>query len=709
MLSAVVSRSSYHEHLNVRLLCALLLLWAVGCAKAASPQTNQTGAAGSGGCSGADCACADAGVGLHACNGSCVSFDNDVDNCGTGGKSCGARQTCVRGSCACDSSERLCSGQCVDTKTDSKNCGVCGKSCSATELCESGVCVVNTTGCVPACTGGQSCEDGKCACASGQNLCSGRCVNPTIDPNNCGSCGTTCGATQSCVMGSCGCGTGKTSCSSRCVDTQTDPKNCGGCGVTCSAAESCSAGSCSSLWSDGCGDQPARGLALAELAVYQTLKVPILSDGSAIEGSARDADIVQGRAAVFRVFVKTLDSFKPRDFAARLTIQNGTSLDRFALKQRVSQDSTDDNSNSTFQLQVPANKIGADTGYSIELVECAAGNGDSEATRFPETGVAKLGARKLGALKVTIIPVKANGRVPDTSASALTPYKDYLQAIYPIERVEFTVGKQISTSYPVNWTTLVEQVRAQRKADAPTEDVYYYGLVQPTATLKDYCKGGCTAGIGYVTPVTQPATRAAVGLAFGDEISASTMAHEVGHNHGRNHAPCSPSNSISGVDENYPYDGARVGVWGYDSRKKAFMSPSTTLDVMGYCDPKWMSDYTYKRLAERISTVNAGGGIGPQGTMPLARYRVLLIDEAGPRWSLPIDEPIEAYGEPETAQVLDIDGNVITEVMVYRTRISESDGASILVPEPEPGWNAIQVAGAAPLSFSAPITVPPPE
>ena len=59
--------------------------------------------------------------------------------------------------------------------------------------------------------------------------------------------------------------------------------------------------------------------------------------------------------------------------------------------------------------------------------------------------------------------------------------------------------------------------------------------------------------------------------------------------------------------------------------------------------------------------------------------------------------------------MLDIDGNVITEVMVYRTRISESDGASILVPEPEPGWNAIQVAGAAPLSFSAPITVPPPE
>lgn len=653
--------------------------------------------------------CADAGMDLHACNDRCISFDNDVANCGACGKTCGARQTCVHGSCTCASSEKLCSSQCVDTQTDSKNCGACGKACGTADLCQAGVCIVNTTGCVPACSGGQTCDSGKCVCASGQSFCSGRCVNMSIDPTNCGSCGATCSATQSCVSGACGCGAGKTSCGSRCVDAQSDPNNCGGCGQVCSAAQSCVAGSCTSLWSDGCGDEPAHGLSLDELAVYQSIKVSVMTGGTAVTGTARVADIVQGRAAVFRVFVKTLDSFKPRDFSARLTIKNGNSLDRYALKQRVAQDSTDDNAGTTFQLQIPANKLGPDTAYSVELVECTTGSGESQLTRFPASGLAPFNARKLGRLKVTIIPVKANNRVPDTGDSALTPYRDYLQAIYPIEGVDFTVGKQITTAYPINWTTLVEQVRAQRKTDAPADDVYYYGLVQPTATLKDYCKGGCTAGIGYVTPTTQPATRAAVGLAFGDEISASTMAHEVGHNHGRNHAPCSPSNSISGVDEDYPYNGARVGVWGYDSRKKVFLSASTTLDVMGYCDPKWMSDYTYKALVERIATVNSGGGISPSGTMPLARYRVLLLDDAGPRWSLPFDEPIEAYGEPEMAQVLDVDGNVITEVTVYRTRLSESDGSSILVPEPEPGWNAIQVAGAAPLAFSAPITVPPPE
>jgi len=693
----------------LRLLYGLLLTAALGCAKAESPQGGEAGGPSQNTCSGADCTCADAGVGYRECASQCVPLATDDQNCGGCGNVCGDRQSCVKGSCTCDGGEKLCGGQCVQASSDSKNCGACGKTCAATDYCQAGVCVLNTTGCRPACEGGQTCNDGECECATGQSFCNGRCVNSQLDPLNCGGCGQTCAAGQSCSAGACTCGNGKAACGTRCVDTGSDPDNCGSCGHACGAAQSCKAGSCESVWSDGCGDTPARGLALRELAVYQTIKVPVMSAGAAVPTSARVADIVQGRAAVFRVFVDAADGFKPRDFSARLTIKNGSSLDRFALKQRINGGSQDDTASTTFQLKVPANKLGADTSYSIELVECAAGSGDASRTRFPASGVSPLGARKLGALKVVVIPVKANGRAPDTSDSALAPYRDYLQAIYPIERVELSVGKQISTSYPINWTTLVEQVRAQRKADAPPAEVYYYGLVQPTATLKDYCKGGCTAGIGYVTPVTQPATRAAVGLAFGDEISASTMAHEIGHNHGRNHAPCSPSNSISGVDEDYPYAGAVLGVWGYDARKDVFLAPSTTMDVMGYCDPKWMSDYTFKGLLERISTVNGGGGIAPQGSEPLARYRVLIVDEAGPRWSVPFDEPIEAYGVPETAQVLDVDGNPIASVIVYRTLISEGEGSSILVPEPEPGWNAIQVNGAAPLAFSAPVTVPPPE
>jgi hypothetical protein len=94
--------------------------------------------------------------------------------------------------------------------------------------------------------------------------------------------------------------------------------------------------------------------------------------------------------------------------------------------------------------------------------------------------------------------------------------------------------------------------------------------------------------------------------------------------------------------------------------------------------------------------------------MPLADYRVLLLDADGPRWGLPVQQ-IEAYGVEEVAQVLDVNGDPIDEIVVYRTQISDNEGASILVPEPLPGWNAVQIHGAVPLAFSAPITVPPPE
>jgi hypothetical protein len=318
-----------------------------------------------------------------------------------------------------------------------------------------------------------------------------------------------------------------------------------------------------------------------------------------------------------------------------------------------------------------------------------------------------LDARKTGILKVTVIPVLSNSRMPDTSDTALAVYRAYLEAMYPIEKAELTVGKQISTSYPIDWQSLLDQIRSQRQTDRPNADVYYYGFLKPADTFKAYCQGGCTAGIGYVASATQAGTRAAVGLAYSDETSASAMAHEVGHNHGRNHAPCAPGGNISGVDSRYPYSGAKIGVWGFDPRKKTFLSPDTTTDIMGYCDPKWISDYTYKGLVDRVATIN--GNMLEFADLSLAdSYRVLLLGPGGPRWGRPFSEPAEPFGEAETADILDIDGQPIQTVTVYRTGIGDSEGATMLVPPPRAGWHAVRIANEVALPFSAPITVPPP-
>jgi Peptidase M66 len=459
---------------------------------------------------------------------------------------------------------------------------------------------------------------------------------------------------------------------------------------------------------DGCNGGSAHELSLREVSAYQTVKIPLMQKAAAIAMGQRVADVVEARATLFRVFVDPSTAFQPRQISARLTLTSDTGSDQYFAKQQVSKASSDADTASTFQLFVPADKIQASTSYSVELVECATGTGSLLAARFPATGVTPLQTRKTGVLKVTLIPVTTNSSAPDTSDAVLTNYRSYLEAMYPIEKAELTVGTPITTAYPINWTTLVEQIRTQRQTDHPAADVYYFGIVKPLPTLREYCKGGCTAGIGYVGADNQPASYAAVGLAFGDETSAATLAHEVGHNHGRNHAPCAPGNNISGVDAKYPYTGAQIGTWGYDPRKQTFFDPTKTFDIMGYCDPKWISDYTYKGLMDRVATLNAAKlELSPEELN--AAYQVLLVDQDGPRWSQPFSEPAAPFGIPEMAEALDIDGHPVAQVTVYRTLLSDLGAATILVPEPEPGWNAIRVAGALALPFSAPITVPAPE
>ncbi len=53
-----------------------------------------------------------------------------------------------------------------------------------------------------------------------------------------------------------------------------------------------------------------------------------------------------------------------------------------------------------------------------------------------------------------------------------------------------------------------------------------------------------------------------------------------------------------------PYDDALIGVWGYDYTTKLLVNPSNHTDIMGYCGSKWISDYTYDGLLDRVVQVN---------------------------------------------------------------------------------------------------------
>jgi hypothetical protein len=639
------------------------------------------------------------------CGGVCADTRVDPRNCGGCGWNCGSG-TCSAGVCVCQSNLLACAGGCVDTAVDPGNCGTCGNLCPAGNVCTLGRCTPPVVACNPVCAPTQQCIAGVCQCPEGQIFCAGVCLDTRITAEHCGMCGHQCAPAQLCQAGQCVCAPGQMLCGAECADVTTSNKDCGACGAACAAGEVCMAGQCRApVGADGCSGG-ARDISLSGIDAYQTIKIPLIKGTAAVASKDRVAAVVQGRLTMFRVSVTPGTGFMPRMLSARVVVKNGATMDQFFAKQMISKASTDADSASTFQITVPAAKIQDATTYSVELVECGAAptGGMLLQQRFPAMGEAPLETKKTGVLKVRVIPLVSNSHMANTADTALKIYKDFLEAMYPIEQAQLEVGKALNVAYPVDWNNTLDQLRQRRQTDKPPTDVYYYGFLMPTDNFKDYCRNGCTAGVGYVGSLTQAATHVAMGLAYGDELSAGVMAHEVGHNHGRNHAPCAPGNQISGVDRNYPYMGAITNTWGYDSRKQTFFSPDKAKDIMGYCDPKWISDYTYKGLVDRVAAINLQMIEFP-ATQDIQQYSVLLVDQAGPRWSQPFLEPEAPFGDAEQADVLDIDGRPIDRVTVYRTLVGDQ-GSTILVPPAKRGWNAVRTSDGAMLPFSAPISVP---
>jgi len=716
-------------------------------------------------CASGSCVCS---AGNALCANSCVNLQSSQEHCGGCNQPCSAGQVCSQGVCtsACEPGKTECNGSCVDTLTDQLHCGGCGNACPGALTCVGGECVCpagtsacgtdcfdltqdsqHCGDCTTACTGGQTCSAGSCACATGQKLCDGVCVSTAdnlqhcgdcgvacVDEQNCsngscecpgeqllcnevctdaqssnehcGECGHPCAGGQICVDGSCQCTDGMTACGELCVDTQTSNENCGACNYPCPTDRTCIAGECAGVvgdGEDGCSGE-AHSIELEKLSLYQAVEVPLMEDEAEVTTANRNADVVEGRDALLRVHFTLGAEWVNREVSARLHLTTGGEERTLYRRQVVTGPSVQGNLDSTIQVPVPAEAIGLDTRWWVEVVECESSTGTVLSPRFPATGDLALGATTTGPLKIAFVPVQVNDggttREPDTTDAAMGPYIDYLEAMYPTTEVIASITDPVPTGSPFDITYALDDVRAKRSSDGPDDDVYYMGLIKPTATFNDYCRGMCTTGVGYVVDTMgfgAAGFRVAVAIAFASEYSAATIAHELGHNHGREHAPCGTDG-----DYNYPYDGGSIGVWGIDRRTDTLQDPATVTDIMGYCEPQWISDYTFQAFLDRIADLNGARSqilMSPDAAQP---WRVALVSPNGPRWGHPIDNPTPPVGTPESATVVDASGQPIALVDVYVVRTSEDGHETVLVPEPESSWYAIDLGSRGVLPFTRP-------
>jgi hypothetical protein len=456
------------------------------------------------------------------------------------------------------------------------------------------------------------------------------------------------------------------------------------------------------------GNRLARDISLSEVAVYQGVKVPIMADMQ--EVAERNAELVQNREALVRVFVEPGASFTSREIQARLTLTTpGQDPVNYEATMQVSGASSEEDLDSTFNLKLPKDAFQEGTQYSVELREtaqCTMLTGEAVGARFPETDVLDLGALATGPVKVMLVPVRydtdGSGRLPDTSAAQLDQMSSLLYATFPTSEVVLTVREEVGTNAS-DLGDMLEQMRDLRDSDEPPSDVAYYGMVSPADTFSSYCGGSCTTGIAGYGP--QNGTNGTgMGIGFLNR-AAGTFVHEIGHVYRRPHAPCG---GPADPDPGYPYDGALIGSWGYDVLEEEFFDPAEYTDFMSYCNPSWISDYNYQLLLERVILVNERANMQVVTLGPPQEWKSLMVDRAGnPRWGLTLHPKVAPPGDPTTATVLDAQGTPLLQVVAYREEVPANSSVTYFVPPPKAGWHAIQVAGALPHPYSAPVTVTP--
>ncbi len=381
----------------------------------------------------------------------------------------------------------------------------------------------------------------------------------------------------------------------------------------------------------------ASGVRVTQVAAYQGLKSVLMKDGAA---AAANVPLVAGRALLLRVFVALDEGQKGHDVLVRLHRFRGDAEQPLSEVRRfVGGASTDTDLTSTINFDLAAEEVSEDLAWSVSLHEVVPGVQAElvDGAQFPADGTQQpLGAHETGVVKVVVIPIAwdadGTGRMPSTQPAQLDKLRTRMLQLYPVRDIQLTVGapmhwKQTVSANGAGWGALLEAVVEKRLDDNVPSDVYYYGLFTPAATVDQYCRRGCVAGLSPASPdPDDELARGSIGLGYASTIvhAEETFVHEVGHAHGRLHAPC----GVPDPDPDFPYSDGELGTWAYDLMSKKLIDPAGhTRDMMGYCDPTWISDFTYKALFERITHVN---GLPLSLTIgPASRWRVVRVDGDG--------------------------------------------------------------------------------
>jgi hypothetical protein len=396
----------------------------------------------------------------------------------------------------------------------------------------------------------------------------------------------------------------------------------------------------------------ARAIQVGLVEVSQATFVKIGEGTEVVPAAMRNAPLIEGRPLVVRVHVVPAAGYTPRMLRGVVALAYaGQPGKQFEEAKMIAGRSDPEKVATTFNVVVPADDVKPGASLSVSLYEGGPATGAEPAPppRFPADGGADL-AVKAGRMVLDVVGVPVTGlggALADTPERRLKLEKD-LYDLYPVQKVNLRIREPVKAPAMITERAAAfGLLRDARTADGASARPYeYYHLLVAKEDTTFTFSG--TAGGGGGSANDPGSRRVALTLVRGRAIdgNTNTTAHEIGHNHGEGHI--NACGAAGGTGSMYPLPDGTMAVNGWSLTENALKSKAMYKELMGYCRPRWISDYMWTRFEARVRTVSA---MSPPAGTTLADRSLLGYMGPGekPNWGVVAERLVDS-STPMTGQ-----------------------------------------------------------